>query len=63
MIHGARAVVARAKYKDDRLSRWVTNIAKQETSECGSGGISQQDCTHGLGYAAGMKQITILTMR
>jgi len=27
MIHGARAVVARAKYKDDRLSRWVTGIA------------------------------------
>ena len=27
MIHGARAVVARAKYKDDRLSRWVTAIA------------------------------------
>ncbi len=27
LIHGARAVVARAKHKDDRLSRWVTNIA------------------------------------
>ena len=27
MIHGARAVVARAKHKDDRLSRWVTGIA------------------------------------
>ena len=27
MIHGARAVVARAKYKDDQLSRWVTGIA------------------------------------
>ena len=27
MIHGARAVVARAKYKDDRLSRWMTGIA------------------------------------
>jgi len=27
MIHGARAVVARAKDKDDRLSRWVTGIA------------------------------------
>ena len=27
LIHGARAVVTQAKYKDDRLSRWVTNIA------------------------------------
>jgi transposase len=27
MIHGARAVVARARHKDDRLSRWVTGIA------------------------------------
>jgi len=27
MIHGARAVVAAAKNKDDRLSRWVTAIA------------------------------------
>jgi transposase len=30
MIHGARAVVARATHKDDRLSRWVTNIATQK---------------------------------
>ncbi|VUX56293.1 transposase [uncultured Woeseiaceae bacterium] len=30
MIHGARSVVARAAHKDDRLSRWVTNIAKQK---------------------------------
>ena len=30
MIHGARAVVARAKHKDDRLSRWVTNIANKK---------------------------------
>jgi transposase len=27
MIHGARSVVAVAKHKDDRLSRWVTGIA------------------------------------
>jgi transposase len=27
MIHGARSVVAHAKHKDDRLSRWVTGIA------------------------------------
>jgi len=27
LIHGARAVVSRAKHKDDRLSRWVTDIA------------------------------------
>ncbi len=27
MIHGARSVVAAAKNKDDRLSRWVTDIA------------------------------------
>ena len=30
MIHGARSVVARAKHKDDRLSRWVTNIANKK---------------------------------
>jgi len=30
MIHGARAVVARAGHKDDRLSRWVTNIANKK---------------------------------
>ncbi len=29
MIHGARSVVASAKHKDDRLSRWVTEIAKR----------------------------------
>jgi transposase len=29
MIHGARAVVARAKHRDDPLSRWVTEIAKR----------------------------------
>ena len=29
MIHGARAVVTRAKHKDDPLSRWVTEIAKR----------------------------------
>jgi len=28
---------------------WVKR--EQETSECGSGGISQQDGAHGLGYA------------
>ncbi len=27
MIHGARAVVTRARHKYDRLSRWVTGIA------------------------------------
>ena len=29
LIHGARAVVSQAKHKDDRLSRWVTAIAKR----------------------------------
>ena len=29
MIHGARSVVAGAKHKDDRLSRWVTGIARK----------------------------------
>ena len=29
LIHGARAVVSQAKHKDDRLSRWVTGIAKR----------------------------------
>ena len=27
LIHGARAVIAQAKHKDDRLSKWVTNLA------------------------------------
>jgi len=27
MVHGAKSVVTRAKHKDDRLSRWVTEIA------------------------------------
>ncbi len=30
MVHGARSVVARATHKDDRLSRWVTNIATRK---------------------------------
>jgi transposase len=30
MIHGARSVVASATHKDDRLSRWVTNIANKK---------------------------------
>ena len=29
LIHGARAVVSQAKHRDDRLSRWVTEIAKR----------------------------------
>ena len=29
LIHGARAVVSQAKHKDDRLSRWVTAIARR----------------------------------
>jgi transposase len=29
LIHGARAVVSQAKHRDDRLSRWVTDIAKR----------------------------------
>ncbi len=29
LVHGARAVVTQAKHKDDRLSRWVTDIAKR----------------------------------
>ncbi len=28
-IHGARSVVTHAKHRDDRLSRWVTDIAKR----------------------------------
>ena len=27
LIHGARAVVSQAKHREDRLSRWVTDIA------------------------------------
>lgn len=30
LIHGARAVVSRAKHKDDRLSQWVTELAKRK---------------------------------
>lgn len=29
LIHGARAVVSQAKHKNDRLSRWVTGIARK----------------------------------
>ena len=29
LIHGARAVVAKAKHKEDRLSRWVTELAER----------------------------------
>ncbi len=29
LIHGARAVVSQAKHKDDRLSRWVSGIARR----------------------------------
>jgi transposase len=29
LIHGARAVVSQARHRDDRLSRWVTDIAKR----------------------------------
>ena len=53
MVHGARVGGdERAKHKDDRLSRWVTEIATAAASECGSGGLGQQERTHGLGHAA-----------
>jgi transposase len=29
LIHGARSVIAHAKHRDDRLSRWVTGLAKR----------------------------------
>ncbi len=29
LMHGARAVVSQARYRDDRLSRWVTDIAQR----------------------------------
>jgi transposase len=29
LIHGARSVVSHAKHKDDRLSRWVTQLAER----------------------------------
>ena len=29
LIHGARAVISQARYRDDRLSRWVTDIAQR----------------------------------
>jgi transposase len=29
LIHGARAVVSQARHRDDRLSCWVTGIAKR----------------------------------
>jgi transposase len=29
LIHGARSVIARAKHRDDRLSIWVTDLAKR----------------------------------
>ena len=30
LIHGARSVVSKAKHKDDRLSRWVTELAERK---------------------------------
>ena len=30
LIHGARSVVSKAKHKDDRLSRWVTELANRK---------------------------------
>ena len=30
LIHGARSVVSKAKRKDDRLSRWVTELAERK---------------------------------
>lgn len=30
LIHGASAVVTRAKYREDRLSQWVNKLAKQK---------------------------------
>ena len=29
LIHGARSVVSQAKHKDDRLSRWMTELAER----------------------------------
>jgi len=29
LIHGARAVVSQAKHRDDRLSRWCTDLARR----------------------------------
>ena len=29
LIHGARSVVAKARHKEDRLSRWLTELAKR----------------------------------
>ena len=29
LIHGARSVIMHAKHRDDRLSRWVTGLAKR----------------------------------
>ena len=29
LIHGARSVVSQARHKDDRLSRWVTELAER----------------------------------
>ena len=29
LIHGARSVVSQARHKEDRLSRWVTELAER----------------------------------
>ena len=29
LIHGARSVIGHAKHKEDRLSRWVTELAER----------------------------------
>ena len=52
MIHGARAVVTRARHKKRPAQSLGHQHRHKTPSERGSGGIGQQDRTHGLGHAA-----------
>jgi transposase len=59
MIHGGRAVVTRARHRDDRLSRWVTGIANRRHPNVAA--IALANKTARMAWA--MKPITILTLR
>ena len=49
LIHGARATVAHAKHKDDRLSRWMTGAGRTPPSQRCRGCFGEQDRADGLG--------------
>ncbi len=42
LIHGARAVVSQAKHKDDRVSRWVTGIARRSHTNVAAAALANK---------------------